>query len=346
MSMSRQQKKTRNIAFRDIFYLILLGLFILIFWQRRAEIFEVLQAALTVKWQFLVYAFLIWIIWQINMSFFYARCYEALDLRVKWYYFFDLTLAANFLGMVAPGGGFVATVGYIINDGRRRGLSKTKLLLASIVYWMVFYSVFVLLLTVSLFFLLIRNAVTDYIVIPALLMFALVIFLFVFLIFFINDFDKFKSSALRMVAWINRLRSRFGFDIFWDTKTVKKYVFDLFEGYNFVLLNIVRLKKVVFHAFLHFLIYVALLSVLVMAVDGDWQSWGVLLATYVIASLLMAVSITPSGVGVVEVAMTFILSSFLLTVEKSLVVVLLFRLYQFWLPLMAGFLSHRLRMRE
>jgi|GEM_PF-2919117 len=341
--MPSSKKKKRKIQLKDIFYLILLGLFIYVIYQRRDEVLEVLRAAVTVKWQFLIYALLIWLIWQLNLSFYYVSCYRVLKMRVKWYQFFWLTLAANFLGMVAPSGGFVAAVGYIIQDGYRRGLPRAKLMMANIVYWMVFYSVFVFLLIVSLFYLLIRNTITDFIVVPALIMFAIVMALFIFFILFLNDFDKFKSSALMVVGKINQLRARLGMDVMWDAKTVKKYAFELFEGYHFVLSNVVKLRRVLMHAFFHIVINVGILSVLVMAVDGDWQSWGVLLATYVVAALLMVVSVTPSGVGVVEVAMVMILSSFLLTVEKSLVVVLLFRLYQFWLPLVLGFVTFRLR---
>jgi len=341
--MTNKKNKIKHWGWKDIFNLLLFGLFIYLIWTRWGEVLSVLKAALTVKWQFLLVALGVWLWWQINLSMYYQQCYEVMNLRTKWYYFFDLTLAANFLGMIAPSGGFVATVGYIINDGCRRGFAKTKLLLSSVVYWMVFYSVFVLLLIVSMFYLLIKNVVADFIVIPALIMFALIISLFVFLIFFLNDLEKFKHSTLRVVDLINRLRSKFGLGPFWDTRTVRKYAYEIYEGYHFVLSNIFRLRGVLLHAFLHIMLFVGLLAVLVKAVDGDWTSWGVLLATYVIASLLMVVSITPSGVGVVEVAMTMILSSFLLTVEKSLVVVLLFRLYQFWLPLFSGYLMLRWR---
>lgn len=68
---------------------------------------------------------------------------------------------------------------------------------------------------------------------------------------------------------------------------------------------------------------------------------GVLVAGYAIGVLFMIVSITPSGVGVVEGAMTVTFTSLLVPLESAVAATLLFRLFTFWLPMAAGFISMR-----
>ncbi len=68
---------------------------------------------------------------------------------------------------------------------------------------------------------------------------------------------------------------------------------------------------------------------------------GVLVAGYAIGVLFMIVSITPSGVGVVEGAMTVTFTSLFVPLESAVAATLLFRLFTFWLPMAVGFISMR-----
>jgi hypothetical protein len=68
---------------------------------------------------------------------------------------------------------------------------------------------------------------------------------------------------------------------------------------------------------------------------------GALVAAYAVGNLFMAVAVTPSGVGVVESTMTLTLAAFGAPVEVAAAGTILFRLFTFWLPMLAGFFTWR-----
>lgn len=68
---------------------------------------------------------------------------------------------------------------------------------------------------------------------------------------------------------------------------------------------------------------------------------GPLVAGYAVGNLFMAISITPSGVGVVESAMTLTLAAFGVPLEIAAAGTILFRLFTFWVPMVAGFFTWR-----
>jgi phosphatidylglycerol lysyltransferase len=60
---------------------------------------------------------------------------------------------------------------------------------------------------------------------------------------------------------------------------------------------------------------------------------------YIISVLLMIVSPFLRGLGAVELSMVYILSVFGYTAVNALAITILYRLFEFWLPLLAGFIS-------
>jgi uncharacterized protein (TIRG00374 family) len=95
------------------------------------------------------------------------------------------------------------------------------------------------------------------------------------------------------------------------------------------------------HAVLLQAIAIGLLRV-VFAALGFAVALGVLVAGYTVGTVFMVVSITPSGAGVVEGAMTVTFTSLGVPLEVAAAATVLFRLYTFWLPMLAGFLTLRL----
>jgi uncharacterized protein (TIRG00374 family) len=70
-------------------------------------------------------------------------------------------------------------------------------------------------------------------------------------------------------------------------------------------------------------------------------SVGTLIAGFSIGYLFVIASPTPSGLGVVEGALTLALRSMWVPLEEAAVVVLAYRGYTFWLPLIVGSISFR-----
>lgn len=100
-------------------------------------------------------------------------------------------------------------------------------------------------------------------------------------------------------------------------------------------LNLRKLiKGVFFELFLH-LSGVTLLLVSMLALNIV-TSVEMALVGYVIAVLVIILSPAFQGLGLVEFSLVYILARFGLTHEEALATTLLYRVFQFWLPLIAG----------
>ncbi len=92
------------------------------------------------------------------------------------------------------------------------------------------------------------------------------------------------------------------------------------------------------HAALGQLLGLATLAAAFRAV-GFHPGLHALAAAYAAANLLMVVSITPSGIGVVEPAMTAVLVSLSVPLAVAAAATVIYRALTFWVPLLAGFAS-------
>jgi hypothetical protein len=85
---------------------------------------------------------------------------------------------------------------------------------------------------------------------------------------------------------------------------------------------------------------IIILFLVFMAFDVP-VSAGTLIAGYSMAFLFTVVSPTPSGVGIVEGALTLTLASFYIPLSDAAVVAITYRGVTFWLPLVFGMLALR-----
>ncbi len=77
---------------------------------------------------------------------------------------------------------------------------------------------------------------------------------------------------------------------------------------------------------------------LLFVAAGSWPNPGVLMAGYGLAFLLGKVAfLFPGGVGVVESGMTAIFTNLGVSSSVSVIVVLGYRLFSFWIPSLLGF---------
>ena len=83
---------------------------------------------------------------------------------------------------------------------------------------------------------------------------------------------------------------------------------------------------------------VMLLFLIFMAFEQPF-SVGTLTAGFSIGVLFQIVSPTPMGIGIVEAAMTFALTSLTVPIEAASVITIVFRGFTLWLPLLYGFFA-------
>lgn len=76
-----------------------------------------------------------------------------------------------------------------------------------------------------------------------------------------------------------------------------------------------------------------------MRAIGAAASWEAAFMGYIVSTLFLVISPFLKGLGAVELSLTYILKFYGFTTMEALEITLLYRLFEFWLPLIAGFLA-------
>ena len=336
-----RQKRRQKLGWSGVIYFVFVVLFIVLIISKWSDVVRIFSSLNQANYLWLIVALIVQVLIIANQSMFYSECYQAFGLRIGWWRFFQLVPAANFMSMVSPSGGFVAGISLLFWDGNRLNLPKGKLVLANVIYWVVYYLVYLFFLLIGLFYLIIHQQLKDYIAIAALIMFAAVFIVLGVAVVSLDNFDRFKNTSIKVIGYINWINLWLNRGNQIDEKIVKKYSYEIFEGYHLAINNIGRFKKIVYRAILQIFFNVLILMVLVWSLGGDGSRFAVLLSCYVVAALLMVISVTPSGAGIVELAMITILKASVLDFDRAVLAVVLYRLFQFWLPLIWGFIAFR-----
>jgi len=82
------------------------------------------------------------------------------------------------------------------------------------------------------------------------------------------------------------------------------------------------------------------IAMLVMGADASWK---IALIGYVIATLILVVSPFLRGIGAIEFSLTVILKHYGYSTSEALAITLIYRLFEFWLPVVAGIVSFMLK---
>ncbi|ASU32636.1 phosphatidylglycerol lysyltransferase domain-containing protein [Mucilaginibacter xinganensis] len=82
------------------------------------------------------------------------------------------------------------------------------------------------------------------------------------------------------------------------------------------------------------------IAMLVMGADASWK---IALIGYVIATLILVISPFLRGLGAIEFSLTVILKHYGYSTSEALAITLIYRLFEFWLPAVAGIVSFILR---
>jgi len=67
---------------------------------------------------------------------------------------------------------------------------------------------------------------------------------------------------------------------------------------------------------------------------------------YIVATIFLIISPFLRGLGAIELSLAIILQAYNFSLVNALVITLLFRIFEFWLPLAAGIISFALRGKE
>ncbi|MEW6171552.1 MAG: lysylphosphatidylglycerol synthase transmembrane domain-containing protein [Bacillota bacterium] len=277
-----------------------------------------------------------------NRAGFYHAIYRVVGVTESWKRMVLLVSAGSFVGLVAPGGTFSGTA-LIVLDAVKRGATLARAVLVNVIYYLFDYGAFCVVLTAAFGYLWINNSLTAYEGMAAALLLVFVCAQVVIL-----------ALAVRWPGRLVRLfggAARFGRFVFPPLRRQKidekvaTFLDGLVEAVEWLAKRPQGLLRVALHALLVEVLSVCILGAVFMAFAGRVPP-GTLVAGYAVGVLFMIISITPSGIGVVEGAMAATLASLGVRSETAVLVTFVYRGITVWLPFLGGILSFRLVRRH
>ncbi|PTT01477.1 lysylphosphatidylglycerol synthetase family protein, partial [Pedobacter sp. HMWF019] len=244
----------------------------------------------------------------------YVHSFKALNKKVSIKTAVILFLKRNLVSIFLPAGGFSSLV-FFTKDLEKGGISKSQIHLASTVFG--FCSILSVVLVgvpvlgVALLFTKLGLA--------ELLSFVFLLLLTGALILLIYSIAK-KGIAYR---WLSKVRPSLTtiLDDMIDQKVSRKqFWLTLLVSIGIEIIGIVHL-------------YISMLAL------GLNASWPAAIIGYMVMVILLIASPFLRGLGTIEVSLTFILQQFGFPIVAAATITLLFRFFEFWLPLIAGIIS-------
>ena len=292
------------------------------FRSERKELFDIIPQIRNADTKWIIIGYIITAVNIIFQSGMYVSSFSAIGLSLKWIDAIELWLKRNFLSIFLPAGG-VSALAYTPSQFRKRGFNKTQVHQASGLY------AFAGLFTVFL------------VGFPVIILFAL-------------SADKHLKGAwfgliliiliLAGIVWTARsLKEKGKLYRFIEKKFPKivPYIDELFAAnistkkYGGAILFSTGVELTgMFH------IYIAMLAL------GVPASLNVAAIAYIVSVLLMITSPFLRGLGAVEISLVYILELYGYSTVQSLSITILYRVFEFWLPMLLGILAFAWRGRH
>ncbi len=247
----------------------------------------------------------------------YQASFRALQLELSFGKSAILFLKRNLISIFLPGGS-ITSLAFFTKDIQKETSedNRTRIHFASTIYGFTgIVSIILISIPVLIYLTLSGDSWKNANQAVAIIIFFLILMLYVL------------TSFLRK-GWVYRLLNRFIPKInteFKDHPDFKMW-FSLINVYS-VLIDLTGVAH----------LYIAML---VMGADASWK---IALIGYVIATLILVVSPFLRGIGAIEFSLTVILKHYGYSTSEALAITLIYRLFEFWLPVVAGIVSFTLR---
>jgi phosphatidylglycerol lysyltransferase len=283
----------------------------------RAEHIEVIKITAQLQSSDPVYISLgiaLTIVYVLAQAVMYIYSFKALNKKIPLGLAVKLFLKRNLVSIFLPAGGFSSLV-FFTKEVEKEGISKSQIHLASTLFgFCSILSVVVVgipVLGIALLFTKLGTA--------ELLSFVFLLLLTAGLVWLIYSIAK-KGAAYK---WLARIRPSLTtiLDDMIDQKVSRKQFWNtLLVSIGIEVIGIVHL-------------YISMLAL------GLNASWPAAIIGYMVMVILLIASPFLRGLGTIEISLTFILQQFGFPIVAAATITLLFRFFEFWLPLIAGILS-------
>lgn len=265
--------------------------------------------------------------------------YSSFKIRESVRYCVFLILGMNFANTILPSIGF-SGVTLFVTEAKAKNIKISTALSVSILYFFYYFTSFSIILFFSLIALFYTTGITLYQIIAVLLFIIVLIIIGSFLYNVSHSKQRSLKIMTILVAFANT-----PYKWLKQKSIIKKsHLVDLAHGMYQKLVYFREIRgslttPVLYGLSIH-LINILMLGYLFLAFNQSVSIIAVVVG-FSMAVLFSLISITPSGVGFVEGAMILSFKSFNIDYEVAIIITLVYRGMQFWLPFLLGIYTAR-----
>ena len=287
-------------------------------------------------------AVLLELLWFVNQAVLYGSIYHMLGVPTSTTRLLPIVLASNFLNFVTPSASLGA-VALFLDDARQRGLDPGRVALASVVRLLLNLVWFGLLLIFSLTVLAVRmQLLVEYLVAASLLIVAALLVIGGLVLAGLQP-----HRLARLLGRLGSLADRLGRALLHRDLLVeeraRRFGTQFGEAAAALWSGRWRLPRPWLHVMLFDGLQLGVLYAILRAFPGDGATVDpvTLIVVFTLGVLFSVVAVTPQGLGVVEVTLLGAFTMGGLAMGRATVVVLAYRGFSFWAPLLVGVLALR-----
>ena len=318
--------------------LILLLAIVFVF-LRFSELKDFLNTLHHSNYRFLIAAFIIELIWMFNSATDYGSIYRIVGIKEKASHLVLVATAANFVNVIAPSVG-IGGMAVFLDDASRRNHATGRVTVVGVLYILFDYLAFFCVLTLGFIVLIRRNNLNPGEITAAAILLVIAGAMAFLLFMGYKSTERLGKALARMARLVNRIMRPFIHRDYIQAERPFTFAQEVGEGIAMLRGKREELLWPFLFALNNFALLICVLAFTFLAL-GTPFSVGTLVGGFAIGYLFLIVSPTPSGLGVVEGAMTIALNTLRVDMATALLITLTYRFITFWFPLAIGAVTFR-----
>lgn len=328
-----------NLAMRKWFYTLVLLFAAYFVYTHREELQLLLDILGRGDWSWMVTAVVVQLMWIAAIALGFYVTYLLVGIRERFLRMVPLTVAANFVNVVAPSYG-LGVLAVLITDGQQRDLPAAKVSTAAVLYLVYDYIASGCVVIAGLIWLSRRDVLDTVLISASAFVLTITVVLVVLTFLGLRSPVRLGKTILWLVRGVNRiLRPILKRDVV-ETEQAQIFAGDISDGLRSVRKSPGRVVLPLLVTLTQKILMMTILFLVSVAFHRPLY-FDTLIAGFTTSYLFTIFSITPSGVGFVEGALTLYLRALGVPLATSAVISLAYRGIIFWLTLSYGLIAVR-----
>jgi len=325
---------------RKFIFAVVLMLSIVFIIGQFAELQSLVETLQRGDWRYLGLALIIQTAWLMNLAASFLVVFQALGIEEKVENLLLIATAANFVNIIAPSGG-MGGMALIAAEARRRNYSPARAAIASALHLFFDYLGFIVVLALGLIVLIRRNHLTTVEITASAILVTIAVVLAILLFLGMKSGEALGKALSWMVRLVNRVVHPITHREYLSEARACEFAHDAADGLRELRQEPRKMLLPIGLALVNKTLLICVLLFVFLAFKVP-VSAGTIVAGFSIGYLFLIVSPTPAGLGIVEGALTIMISSMYIPLEAAAVVTLVYRGITFWYPLVFGMVAFRI----